>query len=291
MELAVLDPDLMHISPSDWGDEEKRDKYLDFFSRIIDAICGDEFLALAWSQEIDELLFSCFTPPWILDSDWSNMIMPVYFKMTRDAEYFDCSDVDAISLLPDLECRLAEMGEIFLRLVHRMVSDERSVVFVMDPVRQSSYKVTCGCHEEFASFRCVRDVFRSSAAQSVGRICAGGTIGLVDLQEAVLSYIRAWMDGAEVVSSFAIDDGFARKFSRVIDRQERLSILKALALRVTLSRAEAVQKASLHDEHVYGSAERRFRVSAGRRIHYQERTDGAIHFVMYYRGSEHDDGL
>lgn len=287
MELAIVDSDIMYISPEDWLVVERRDNFLNRFTEIIDAIDEDSLFELAWSSDIDEIIFSDMNPPWVIDGDWANKILPIYYTLTKRAKYFDVSTTDPMTLSPSFNCKYPAFGDVALKIIHKAI-DDWPIAFIIDPLRLLDFRVACTCHSYSYSFRCIRDLSALDAERKVKDICSFRAVTSQELVDVVLACLRLWSEGVAPVTTFIFLDSFVRDFSSIVSENERLSIIKSLAKRVTLTRLEAVRHAGLHDEPI--DNERRFRINSSRRVHYIESNVG-ISFKVYYSGSEHDDAL
>jgi hypothetical protein len=84
MTFAVLEPSVMTIDETDWAIEQKRDDFIEHLNMIMSCIADNDAIALAWSESIDENIWSApQTPPWRQNRDWAIPLIPIIFKKIR----------------------------------------------------------------------------------------------------------------------------------------------------------------------------------------------------------------
>jgi hypothetical protein len=298
MTFAVLEPSVMTISEQQWSDEQRRDDFIEHLNMVMNCIDDNEAIALAWSESIDELIWSApQRPPWRQDRDWAIPLIPIiYNKITANSDYIDIDQSSTTcDITPDINSDNADLLLAFKQILAYLHGHCDKILIPMGLANPPPYKLTftvdhesmnpaphlLSNEQDFLNQIDVADCYwpqNSADTEKLG-------LGLTILLAREYNTTTPPMD-------FTFSNNFMRKL--VATNNDRKRILAAIAKRLSMNTAEAGRDGSLHDENLTGQDNvRRFRVTqrpTSKRMHYTFK-DGMIEFTMFYDAGEHDDGL
>ncbi|MFT4925061.1 MAG: hypothetical protein ACI8WB_001151 [Phenylobacterium sp.] len=296
MTYAVLDPGVISITEQDWACEESRDDFLEHFNIIMQCIGDNDEIALAWNALIDEVIWSApQKPPWRQDRVWANNIIPImYEKLMRSAQDIDIVDDGQIcTITPDIISDRSDLLAIFKQILATLhgCCDNILIPFGLknipivtrqfsiddEPLRPEPMLLT---NEK--DFLALIDVAKLYWPKSIN--------DAEQLKQGIAILLRREYDIKTPLVGYTFCKDFTRKLAATNSDKRR--ILAAIVKRLSMSTTDAGRDGALHDEKI--KAQRRFRVTKEKRIHYQfnEQSNGSIiEFLMFYDAGEHDDGL
>jgi hypothetical protein len=295
MDFAILDPSILHISEEDWFDEIKRDAYLEHFLNMLSGVNDNKNIALAWSHEFEELFWSPPQQlPWNKTKCWSNSIIPVVYNLiNRNADFIDIKEnVIDFEIDPNINYERDDFYSLFVGLIvslHKKCTKIAVCFSVKNiPPKDHKFRVNgeylipdptfISNQKDFLKIIDVSENYwpnRSNDSELV--------------KNGISTILRRDYGKEKAICSFSLSNQFISKLSNTSNDRDK--IFKAIAKRLSMTKADAGRDGSLKDEDVAGKKNiRRFRVTGSKRIHYLDKA-GSIEFLMFYDEGEHDDGL
>ena len=133
---AWLDPSLLFISGDDWGDEEKRDDFLNNTQEHLNVINEVGQINILWSDEMNCRLWEePKMPPWRIESDWSNVLVPIiYNSLMQHVTIVDLDDIEPALSHPEMACSCNISLSLSLRIISYMLLNDNQ-----------NYHVCLGC--------------------------------------------------------------------------------------------------------------------------------------------------
>jgi hypothetical protein len=267
--------------------------YLDEIERL-------RAVTVLWSEDLEALLWSDpILPPWRVDRDWRNKLVPVIAKKFRLATAILSLTVrceGAVFLPPDsLPSVRDDITRAFCRLSHQAALEKQELILCLDGVNETKapLAIKCGACALDATIRPItspRNLGRDpEIAAEFWNSARADSVADVD---RLLGLALRWR-GDNLAARYR--PKYSTSFiDKVATAAEKGPIFEALAKRISKTEDEARHDAGLHDEPVRGKERegiRRFRVSIAERIHYDYPTAQEIRFVDYFPEGHHDDGL
>lgn len=299
MKNAVLDPSILHISETDWNDAVKRDYFLKHLFDNLTAIDQYRIAEILWSNELEICLWSTRqTPPWRIDKDWSNELLPpIYLLLQRNKQDIELdAGQSPCSVQPHMEFVHQDSGNCFLVLMHSLVKsqDEVFLCLGLPNIRPTNPRYLFGCTccslplspnlvccptDWFNYIDIASEYWPSNETESDKLFTA---LNMVRVKE---------FDGKPFLYKFEFSPHFICGLSETHSDKSR--ILRQMVKRLTLTKQNAARDPTLKDEYLEEPKVSRFRVTPrpkSIRIHYQYETQH-IYFLSFYDVGQHDEGL
>lgn len=299
---TVFEPSLIFISPQLWASEQNRDAFLLHFINNLRTVEEFDITNYYWSDCLECLLWeSPVMPPWRLDKDWSNQLVPIIYNLFQkriaplDVAF---KQLPPAQHIPDItaSCPNQTYMSSFCSIMHYLITINESV-FICLGLQQSNINdlsFNCNCHAITLQPTLIR---RPKDWHSHVDITAklwpnGNDTGQQNrLRRAIdLTVQQKFTPSSSIAIAFTFGDHFLPSLLQEINLRE--NILYAISKRLLMTQHQAASDAGLEDEPVRGKEGiRRFRVSGGTRIHYDYIKNGEIRFLCYFGLGCHDDGL
>lgn len=300
MRNAVFDPAIFFISATDWLDAHKRDRFLKHLCDNLINIDQYSVAQIVWNDELESCLWAhpCM-PPWRQDRDWNIPLVPIIHKIfQRKRTTINCGSSQIVCAVdPSMNCVNSDALLCFLKLMHKVRTSIPDILLCLGLENvlstNSSYVFSCAC--------CSQNFTPKLINSSID------WLHYIDLEEKYwpngISGSDKFVEALEIVrirdfksSPFLCEFEFSPRFINelIVIQSNKLEIMRQIVKRLTSTRQEAAQNASLQDEYLIKKREYRFRVTprpSSARIHYTYGQSGTIIFLRYYGAGHHDEGL
>lgn len=292
---GVFDPSLLFISPQHWTSSGDRDIFLNTLDRHLTFIEKYRCISILWSDQLEALLWSDpALPPWRLDKDWNNQLVPIIYKLfSNNREIITIDASLGLSIVrPELKGwhMRKDIEDSVLHLIHELLHRNLRFYLCLQWMNHGeSFKCVCPCDNsvqtptlicEFRDWSKHIDVFDFVPSKETD-------VAKVDLAIDVTLWKLFGIERDVLKSKYSLDREFILALAQNPHDYEQ--ILYAVCRRLLLTQNEAALDGGLQDEVV--GAERRLRVSKEKRIHYHYNLQGEIVFRRFYGQGEHDEGL
>lgn len=297
MKTVVLDPSILHISETDWFNDDKRDYFLRHLFDNLTAIDDYRIAEIVWSEGHETCLWATpQTPPWRLDRDWSNQLVPIIYKLLHQNSRF--IELDSVQLPcevhPSMQFIHQNAGVCFLILMHSFIrSQDKTFLCLGLPnitPTNPQYLFSCICCPSSLSPNLVR--------------CPMDWLDYVDItgeywpssetdSDKLLGALHMLRAREFNIKTFRYKFDFSTHFINALSQthSNKLRILRQMVKRLISTSQEARHDSSLNDEYLSQQKVSRFWVTRRTRIHYDYLTNGHIYFLSYYDVGKHDEGL
>ena len=297
MRSAVLDPSLLHVSENDWLDPPYRDGFLNHLLDTLQGIDDRRDVQIAWTLQQEACLWQDpQTPPWRRDKDWSNQLVPAIYRLLQrnttpirpDPPQFTCT------VTPSMQCVHEPAQDYFLLLMHSFITSQDETFLCLGlpnlPPPTPPYVFDCTCCPSSISPNLVcRSTDWLKYIDITAEYWPSAQTDSDKLTAALQLFRIKEFPDKPFIYTFQFSLSFIDALSQT--PSDRTRILRQMVRRLTLTRQQAADDRSLHDEYLHQQRLYRFRVTRTMRIHYDYTPDGHIHFSSFYDTGQHDEGL
>lgn len=296
---AVLDPSILFISTSEWVIEEKRDMFLDKLYTLLDVISKMPDVQIYWDDFLESYLWEYpQLPPWRVDKDWKNTIVPTLHKLFNKninlIEYKN--NWNPCKVTPEIIYKYDnyKVYECFLKLMHEIIDMNENIFLCLSSENSASeYIFNCNCHENYINPILIKKEEDFLRNMEIENLCwPSNKDNYEEFYNTIITVKNILFKDREFKYEFRFSNNFMKDISKVT--KNRKKILEQITKRLTLSFQEACTSISLHDELIVGSDEHRIRVTqrpTSTRIHYRYTEDNLIEFLNFYDEGHHDDAI
>jgi hypothetical protein len=297
MKSAVLDPSILHISTTDWDTTDKRDHFLKHLFDNLTAIDDYRIAKILWSQQQEACLWlTPQTPPWRVDKDWSNALVPIiYGLLQRNSNFIELdSSLAPCAVRPLMHLIHQRPGRWFLILMHSLIKSQDEVFLCLGlpniAPASRQYLFTCTCCPSPMSPNLV-----SSATDWLNYVDITGEYWPSNETESDKLFSALQMfrlkefNDKPFLHKFEFSTHFVSALSRT--HTNKATILRQMVKKLVATKQEATRDPTLRDEYLCEQRVFRFRVTHRTRIHYDYGTEAHIYFLSFYDVGQHDEGL
>ncbi|MBP2657801.1 MAG: hypothetical protein H6Q69_833 [Firmicutes bacterium] len=306
---AVFDPSILFISDQDWFDGSKKDFFLKYLLDNLTIINKFKISKIYWTEDLNVLLWSSpNVPPWRIDTDTRNSLVPIIYRLFPDCTIdVQNSVTEACLIQPELRCKCCkcEVDTSFMQMMHSLITRDEDVYFCVGQNNimkdGTNYIFYCNCHATTLTPLIISNHLhwlrhidlineywpKKNCTEEIEKFKQGLSI---------------WALRTDSHDQFLYDYSFSPKFiDDIVDTNTyQEAIFSTIAKRLMLNQSDASDYAGINDEPVRNmrysvngvrKSVRRFRVSGENRVHYCYPDAGKILFLRYFREGQHDTGL
>lgn len=294
---TILDPSFITVDNSTWANTEKRDEYLGAIIEQLELIDVLRLPPLAWSGKLQQFAFSPSTlPPWRIDKDFSIPLTSIFFDLfNKLTDYIEDINIEPCSSAPELACHVngEDLKAGTLELAHKFLVDSQNFLLILSKINKFNHiSFSCDCHRRTYTPLCINEISDWFDFPGIEHhIWASFERDFSNFSLILKAMIKT-MCGNERSCIYKFT--CSKKFKKQLlgETNNRKTIIKNIATRLSLTQKEASSKASINDEPVKSSdGIRRFRTSGSSRVHYEYTDNNKLHFLEYYPDGKHDAGL
>lgn len=288
----IFDTNIVHIDEITWADEDKRDDFLEYFLKCLNFVDTYENSFVYWSDQLESILWDSPTlPPWRVDQDFKNKIVPILYTKFLKSKYFIevNGQYDECELEPHLE-QTDRYAVAFKALCGSLMSQGNTFSMILSLHREvptnSMFGFSCSSTQNAVTFKGENNLVKwLENDEFINYIWPNSVDDLIYFQKIV-----------EICTSMNLNIHkfiFTNEFiNSILDLSLRFkkSLIKAIKDRLIMTGSEAASS-YLKEETINGIM--RVRVTArptSTRLHFIFQENKII-FKQYYREGEHDDGL
>ncbi len=154
---SIFDPSVLFISQSDWDNEAKREQFLSALLNNLRNIDKYDITRIYWTEKLELLLWeSPNLPPWRMQTDYKNRLVPVIFKrfMSRIERIDMDANIGECNVSPSLKYDYGkkEINNSFMKLAHTLIGRNEDIFLCLSPANKQSrgraYVFSCSedCH-------------------------------------------------------------------------------------------------------------------------------------------------
>lgn len=297
MKGAVLDPSILHISETDWFNRDKRDYFLKHLFDNLTAIDDYRIAEITWSAEQEICLWATpQTPPWRLDKDWSNQLLPAIIVLLQrnkrsvelDARQPPCK------VQPSMQFVHQNAGRCFLILMHSFIKSQEETFLCLGVPNiaptNPQYLFSCNCCPSPLSPNLVcRPTDWLNYIDITSEYWPSNETESDKLLSALQMFRVREFNGKPFLHKFEFSPQFILALSQT--HSDKSKILTQMVKKLISTKQEAANDPTLSDEYLARQEVFRFRVTRRLRIHYYYETDRHICFLSFYDAGQHDEGL
>ncbi|MDP3103528.1 MAG: hypothetical protein Q8M95_02855 [Candidatus Methanoperedens sp.] len=293
---TVLDPVILFIPETEWYEEKNQIEFLDHLIDNLENIDQYSLTKIYWNDDLELYLWaSPQMPPWRLNRDWNNQLLPIIYKflIKNKVTLNFVNGRSSCTVSPSMnKCHSDNINDYFLKLMHEIINREEDIFLCLGIKNKLSnndkYSFVCTCH----SNRLVPEPINKP----------DDWLYHIDLENNYwpnnIEDDEKFRKAIEIMKKRDFNNkpllykyNFSKQFIRDIlhINRDKKNILESITKKLTLSRQEANR--DLHDEYLPRRKKFRFRVTQETRIHYLFSDEKGIEFLRYYGEGEHDDGL
>lgn len=296
---VVVDPSILFISTSEWVIEEKRDMFLDKLYTLLGSINSKPDVGIYWDDFLESYLWEYpQLPPWRVDKDWKNVIVPAIMKLLhKNINLIEGENShNSCNVTPEIIHNYGNdmVHQCFLKLMHKVIDINEDVFLCLGSENNASkYTINCNCHEDSINPKLIKKEEDFLCYIDIENACwPTNKDNFDEFHDAIFLARDILFKNKEFKCEFKFSSNFMKSIFKVT--KHRMRILEQITKRLTLSYQDACANSSLRDEEIKGSNEHRIRVTqrpTSTRIHYRYIENNIIEFLNFYDEGHHDDAI